>query len=171
MAKEVGIQVSSPASTTTVGPSMSCSDSLGSHHASDAPDASVLDASFNTEKLNTSDDDVDNDDEEQDEFVNMLLAENERLRLRCERAENLCRIVEKNVRDEMGQQLEAGLKKMQRFYERQLQAEIDASDAFMDRKIDLFARLSQAVEHEPSSAESSACDESCLLYTSDAADE
>ena len=160
MAKEVGIQVSSPASTTTVGPSTSCSDSLGSHHASDAPDASVLDASFNTEKLNTSDDDVDNDDEEQDEFVNMLLAENERLRLRCERAENLCRIVEKNVRDEMGQQLEAGLKKMQRFYERQLQAEIDASDAFMDRKIDLFARLSQAVEHEPSSAESSACDES-----------
>lgn len=85
------------------------------------------------------------EDEDRDEFVDMLLAENERLRLRCERAENMCRIIEKNVRDEMGQQLAKALRDMQQYYERQVQAEIDASDAFTDRKIDLFARLSHAV--------------------------
>lgn len=138
MAKEVGIHV-----TSSAGPTSDMSTSL-------VHDTSVVEISHASE---------DEDDEEQDEFVNMLMAENQRLRLQCERAESTCRIVEETVRSEMGQQLAAALQKMQQYYERQLQAEMDASDAFMDRKIDLFARLSQAVHNEPVSSDSSTTSE------------
>ena len=89
------------------------------------------------------------DDDDEDPFVTMLLEENERLRQRvrafltqCERAENLCTVIEKTVRDEMAAHLEHALKKMQTYYEEQLRTEMEANDAFTDRKIDLFARLS-----------------------------
>ena len=142
MAKEVGIHVTSSAAP-----------------ASDVSSSFVHETSV-VELSHASDDE---DDEEQDEFVNMLLAENQRLRLQCERAESACRIVEKTVRSEMGQHLAATLQKMQRYYERQLQAEMDASDAFMDRKIDLFTRLSQAVHDEPVSTNSSVSTEDKIM--------
>ena len=52
---------------------------------------------------------------------------------------------------------------MDRYYERHLQAEIDASDAFMDRKIDLFTRLTQAVHDEPVSANSNVTTEDNIM--------
>lgn len=143
MAKEVGIHVTSSAAP-----------------ASDVSSSFVHDTSV-VEMSHVSDDE--DDDEEQDEFVNMLLAENQRLRLQCERAESACRIVEETVRSEMGQHLAATLQKMQRYYEHQLQAEIDASDAFMDRKIDLFTRLTQAVHDEPVSANSNVTTEDNIM--------
>ena len=142
MAKEVGIHVTSSAAP-----------------ASDVSSSFVHETSV-VELPHASDDE---DDEEQDEFVNMLLAENQRLRLQCERAESACRIVEETVRSEMGQHLAATLQKMQRYYEHQLQAEIDASDAFMDRKIDLFTRLTQAVHDEPVSANSNVTTEANIM--------
>lgn len=145
MAKEVGIHV-----TSSAGPTSDVSTSA-------VHDTSVVEMSHVSE---------DEDDEEQDEFVNMLLAENQRLRLQCERAESTCRIVEETVRSEMGQHLAATLQKMQRYYEHQLQAEMDASDAFMDRKIDLFTRLSQAVHDEPVSTDSSTTTENEVLMPS-----
>ena len=143
MAKEVGIHV-----TSSAAPASDVSSSF-------VHDTSVVDMSH------VSDDE--DDDEEQDEFVNMLLAENQRLRLQCERAESACRIVEETVRSEMGQHLAATLQKMQRYYEHQLQAEMDASDAFMDRKIDLFTRLTQAVHDEPVSTNSSVSTEDKIM--------
>ena len=142
MAKEVGIHVTSSAAP-----------------ASDVSSSFVHETSV-VELPHASDDE---DDEEQDEFVNMLLAENQRLRLQCERAESACRIVEETVRSEMGQHLAATLQKMQRYYEHQLQAEMDASDAFMDRKIDLFTRLTQAVHDEPVSTNSSVSTEDKIM--------
>ena len=142
MAKEVGIHVTSSAAP-----------------ASDVSSSFVHETSV-VELPHASDDE---DDEEQDEFVNMLLAENQRLRLQCERAESACRIVEETVRSEMGQHLAATLQKMQRYYEHQLQAEMDASDAFMDRKIDLFTRLTQAVHDEPVSANSNVTTEANIM--------
>lgn len=142
MAKEVGIHV-----TSSAAPASDVSSSL-------VHETSVV------ELPHASDDE---DDEEQDEFVNMLLAENQRLRLQCERAESACRIVEETVRSEMGQHLAATLQKMQRYYEHQLQAEMDASDAFMDRKIDLFTRLTQAVHDEPVSTNSSVSTEDKIM--------
>ena len=65
MAKEVGIHVTSSAAP-----------------ASDVSSSFVHDTSV-VEMSHVSDDE--DDDEEQDEFVNMLLAENQRLRLQCER--------------------------------------------------------------------------------------
>lgn len=138
---------------------------VGIHVTSSAAPASDVSSSFVHETCvvelpHASDDE---DDEEQDEFVNMLLAENQRLRLQCERAESACRIVEETVRSEMGQHLAATLQKMQRYYEHQLQAEMDASDAFMDRKIDLFTRLTQAVHDEPVSTNSSVSTEDKIM--------
>lgn len=62
--------------------------------------------------------------DDQDEFVELLVAENERLRLRCEQAESMCLVIEKRVRDEMAQHLEYSLRKMQTYYENQLREEV-----------------------------------------------
>ncbi|KAL4402046.1 microtubule motor protein [Malassezia pachydermatis] len=102
MAKDVGIQVTSNAVPRSVS---SASLSQLDDGVDDSDDESV-------------------EETEQDEFVNMLLAENERLRQRCERAESLLQVMEKSVRDEMAQYTEAALKKMQLYYEKQLQAEV-----------------------------------------------
>lgn len=138
---------------------------VGIHVTSSAAPASDVSSSFvhETSVVELPHASDDEDDEEQDEFVNMLLAENQRLRLQCERAESACRIVEETVRSEMGQHLAATLQKMQRYYEHQLQAEMDASDAFMDRKIDLFTRLTQAVHDEPVSTNSSVSTEDKIM--------
>lgn len=137
MAKEVGIQVSA-----LPGPAPGSADvsslSLASHVESEHDDEDI--------------------DEDTDEFVNMLLEENERLRQRCERAESLCQTLEKTVRDEMAQHMEEALSHMRQYYERQLQAEIDASDAFLDRKIDLLARMTSAASKETSFTSASEAD-------------
>lgn len=102
------------------------------------------------------------EEDEEDPFVTMLLEENERLRQRvrawltqCERAEKLCTIIEKTVRDEMAAHLEQALKKMQAYYEEQLRTEMEANDAFTDRKIDLFARLSAPTPRSRARSETS----------------
>ncbi|WFD27362.1 succinate--hydroxymethylglutarate CoA-transferase [Malassezia nana] len=130
MAKEVGIQVSA-----TSGP------------VPGSADVSMLSLASQDESNGMT---GDSDDEEDDEFVRMLLEENERLRLRCERAESLCQTIEKTVRDEMAQHMEEALARMRQFYERQLQAEMDASDAFLDRKIDLLTRMTSTAPMETS---------------------
>lgn len=66
------------------------------------------------------------DDDAQRGLVQTLLAENEILRQRCERAESRLQVVEKSVRDEMAQYMAAALKKMQDYYEQQLQDEVRA---------------------------------------------
>ncbi|WFC99695.1 succinate--hydroxymethylglutarate CoA-transferase [Malassezia yamatoensis] len=95
-------------------------------------------------------DEMEDDEEEDDDpFVTMIMQENERLQQRCERAENLCMVIEKTVRDEMAVHLETTLRKMHQYYERQLQAEMDENDAYVDRKIDLFARISCKKDASP----------------------
>ncbi|WFD20111.1 succinate--hydroxymethylglutarate CoA-transferase [Malassezia caprae] len=138
MAKEVGIQVSA-----APGPAPGSAD--------------VSSLSLVSQAESDHDEEV---DEDTDEFVNMLLEENERLRQRCERAESLCQTLEKTVRDEMAQHMEEALSHMRQYYERQLQAEIDASDAFLDRKIDLLARMTRAAPQESSFTSSETDDES-----------
>ena len=146
MARDVGIQVSAVS-----GPGPGSADTSSLSLASQA-------------ESDHEDDDV---DEDTDEFVNMLVEENERLRQRCERAESLCQTLEKTVRDEMAQHMEEALNHMRQYYERQLQAEIDASDAFLDRKIDLLARMTRAAPQEPSfTSTSETDDESVPSYTS-----
>lgn len=139
MAKDVGIHVA-PSASPTKRASVRAKASIGS----------VVEAESSS-------------DEEDDPFVTMLLEENERLRQRvragltqCERAENMCMVIEKTVRDEMAVHLEGALRKMQAYYEEQLRTEMDENDAFLDRKIDLFARLSSkpdaAADNESSSS-------------------
>jgi len=138
MARDVGIQVSAVS-----GPGPGSADTSSLSLASQA-------------ESDHEDDDV---DEDTDEFVNMLVEENERLRQRCERAESLCQTLEKTVRDEMAQHMEEALTRMRQYYERQLQAEIDANDAFLDRKIDLLARMTRAAPQEPSFTSASETDD------------
>lgn len=104
-----------------------------------------------TERVSESEDDDDeeeddDDDEEEDEFVTALLEENERLRRRCERAEHMCTIIEATVRDEMMRHMDESLQRVKALYETQLRDEMAENDEYMDRKIDLFARMSAAQE-------------------------
>lgn len=96
-----------------------------------------------TERVTDSEED---EDEEEDEFVTALLEENERLRRRCERAEHMCTIIEATVRDEMMRHMDMSLQRIKALYETQLRDEMADNDEYMDRKIDLFARMSAAQE-------------------------
>ncbi|WFD35292.1 succinate--hydroxymethylglutarate CoA-transferase [Malassezia cuniculi] len=81
------------------------------------------------------------EDESEDAFVTALLEENERLRRRCERAEHMCTIIEATVRDEMMRYMEESIRQVKELYEAQLRDEMADNDDFVDRKIDLFARM------------------------------
>ncbi|PKI84137.1 hypothetical protein MVES_002007 [Malassezia vespertilionis] len=116
---------------------------VGIHVAQDAqPAFSTTEHALHSETLEES-------DEEEDTFVTMLVEENSRLRHRAERAESLCLVIEKSVRDEMAQYMEAALRKMQRYYDAQLRTEMNENDDFLNRKIDLFARLSASSHASP----------------------
>ncbi|WFD31757.1 succinate--hydroxymethylglutarate CoA-transferase [Malassezia sp. CBS 17886] len=129
MAKEVGINVN--AAERRDAPLVDASPDASTASVHTALDAGVDDAYS------------DASDDGGDRFVDMLVEENERLHARCERAEALCRNIETTVRDEMSRYMEDALRKMQRYYEEQLRAEMDENDIFVDRKIDLFARMAQ----------------------------
>lgn len=81
-------------------------------------------------------------------------------------------VIEKTVRDEMAIHLEHTLRKMQRYYEEQLRTEMEANDAFTDRKIDLFARLSSyqpASPHHPEDSMSSLSSDEIAVSGGDSA--
>ncbi|WFD43921.1 succinate--hydroxymethylglutarate CoA-transferase [Malassezia psittaci] len=143
MAKEVVIQTSSDGSLS------SSTNSKASQHVTSP-----------TNQESMSLDEIEDDEEEDDDpFVTMIMQENERLKQRCERAENLCMVIEKTVRDEMAVHLETSLRKMHQHYERQLQAEMDENDAYVDRKIDLFAKISSKKHASPIKPSRKQCEE------------
>ncbi|KAL9940177.1 hypothetical protein V8E36_000882 [Tilletia maclaganii] len=81
----------------------------------------------------------DEDDEDSDAFVDMLVEKHEELRQRLHECEVNAYLIEERVRAEMAEQMEVRMREMERMYMDRLMNDAAASEAFMNRKLDLLA--------------------------------
>ncbi|KAF9975903.1 hypothetical protein BGZ73_000250 [Actinomortierella ambigua] len=85
-------------------------------------------------------------EEEEDPQVANLLSQIEDLRERWLEAENRCSTIESEVREEMAEEMERRLRKMETFYQTQLHDEASMNETKIGRKMDLLTRTKNSEE-------------------------
>ncbi|EPQ28102.1 uncharacterized protein PFL1_04429 [Pseudozyma flocculosa PF-1] len=92
--------------------------------------------------------DESDDEDESDPFVDMLVEKHEELRQKLYASELRCALIEKEIREEMADEMEQRLLEMQSRYNQRLAEDAEQNEQFVNRKIDLLVRSSMAQEKQ-----------------------
>ncbi|KAG0244650.1 hypothetical protein BGW41_006889 [Actinomortierella wolfii] len=116
------------------------------HGSSSTSALSSSQASMTTNEDEEGDAKVRDEDEEEDPQVTFLLNQVEDLREKWLEAENRCSTIESEIREEMAEEMERRLQRMEAFFQSRLHDEASMNETKIGRKIDLITRAKSSEE-------------------------